>query len=80
MAKTVAAGEVQWTDILEDVKRHEEVVITQDGEPVARVVPVPSQETQPDLPMTVEEFRRRYPIKILGDIMEPLEDEWDVMK
>lgn len=80
MTKTVAAGEVQWAVILEDVKRHEEVVITEDGEPVARVVPVPSQETNPDSPMTVEEFRRRYPIKILGDIMEPLEDEWDVMK
>ena len=41
MTKVVAAGEVAWDEILEDIQRNDEVVILQDGRAVARVVPIP---------------------------------------
>lgn len=68
MTKVVAAGEVDLDDILEDVKRNDEVVIMQDGRAVARVVPIPI----PKVRMTLEELRNS--ARIVGDIME---SEWD---
>jgi antitoxin (DNA-binding transcriptional repressor) of toxin-antitoxin stability system len=68
MTKVVAAGEVDLNDILEDVKRNDEVLIMQDGRAVARVVPIPV----PKVRMTLEELRDS--ARILGDIME---SEWD---
>ena len=70
MAKTISADEVQ-THLLDLLEEHTEFVITKDGEPVARVVPI----TEPRHPMTLEELRGS--IRIVGDIMEPV-DEWDV--
>lgn len=68
MTKVVAADEVQLDDILEDVKRNDEVLIMQDGRAVARVVPIPA----PKVGMTLEELRNSG--RIVGDIME---SEWD---
>jgi antitoxin (DNA-binding transcriptional repressor) of toxin-antitoxin stability system len=68
MTKVVAAGEVQWDEILEDVKKNDEVVIMEDGRAVARVVPIPV----PKVRMTREELARS--ARIVGDIME---SEWD---
>jgi antitoxin (DNA-binding transcriptional repressor) of toxin-antitoxin stability system len=68
MTKVVAAGEVDLDDILEDVKRNDEVLIMQDGRAVARVVPIPV----PKVRMTLEELRNS--ARIVGDIME---SEWD---
>ncbi len=70
MAKTISAHEVQ-THLLDLLEEHTEFVITKDGEPVARVVPI----TEPRRRMTLEELRSS--IRIVGDIMEPV-DEWDV--
>ncbi|HEX6086475.1 MAG TPA: type II toxin-antitoxin system prevent-host-death family antitoxin [Thermoanaerobaculia bacterium] len=67
MTKTIAAEEVQWKDILDDVTtHHEEVVITKDGQAIARLVPEPSLRG----PM----YGR---IQFLGDIVEPLDEDWD---
>ena len=71
MAKTVAVGEAEWTDILKDVKKDEEVVITQDGEPVARVVPFRATRQR----RTLEELRES--IIFIGDVETPI-DDWDV--
>ena len=68
MAKTVAAGDVQWKTILEDVeKNREEVVITKDGEPIARVLPIDDAGQGPM-------FGR---IQIPGDLLAPLDEEWE---
>ena len=68
MAKTIAAAEADWPVILEDVKKHhEEVVITEDGQPIARLVPVEN-------PLRGPMYGR---IQFLGDIVEPLDEEWD---
>lgn len=68
MTKVVAAGEVEWDEILEDINRNDEVVILHDGRAVARVVPIPV----PKVRMTLEELRES--TRIVGDIME---SEWD---
>ena len=75
MAKTVSADEAQ-THLLDLIREHDEFVITDNGEPVARVVPVTS----------LEELRRpalerlRGAVQINGDITEPLDGDWDCMK
>ena len=68
MAKTVAAGEVDLDDILDEVeKHHEEVVITRDGEPVARLTWIDKSLRGPMYGT----------ITFHGDIVEPLDEEWD---
>jgi antitoxin (DNA-binding transcriptional repressor) of toxin-antitoxin stability system len=68
MAKTVAAAEADWPVILQDVKtHHEEVVITEDGQPIARLVPVENPLRGPMYGT----------VTFHGDIMEPLDEEWD---
>ena len=71
--KTVAASEVDLQGILEEVKTNDMIVITQDGKPVARVLPI----YPPLVPMTLDELRKS--IHIVGDIMEP-DDGSDVEK
>jgi prevent-host-death family protein len=67
MTTTVAVDDLDLQDILEKVeKHHEEVVITRDGEPFARITPVESLRG----PM----YGR---IQFLGDIVEPLDEDWD---
>lgn len=72
MAKSVPTDEVQ-THLLDLLKEHTEFVITKDGEPVARVVPI----AEPRRRLTLEELRRSG--RVVGDILEPV-DEWDVEK
>lgn len=63
MAKTLP-GEVPVR--LVDVIGDEEIVITRDGEPIARVVPIESTSRGPM-------YGR---IEIIGDIVAPLDEEW----
>lgn len=50
----------------------EELVITKNGEPVAKLVPYVKPQS------IVGMFKGE--IQILGDIMEPIDVEWDAMK
>lgn len=69
VTKTVSATEAQtnFLEILDDVADHHvEVLVTRAGEPVAMVVPLdrwrgPMEGT----------------VKILGDIVAPLDEEWE---
>jgi antitoxin (DNA-binding transcriptional repressor) of toxin-antitoxin stability system len=80
MTRTVAAAEMKehFDELLEELaETQEEVVVLRDGKPFMKVTPLVAASQRR---ITVEEFRRRYPVKILGDIMEPMDDEWDCMK
>jgi len=66
MAKTVAVGQAEWADIVADVKKRTEVVITEDGEPIARVIPIEN-------PMRGPMYGT---ITFHGDIVGPLDEEW----
>jgi antitoxin (DNA-binding transcriptional repressor) of toxin-antitoxin stability system len=82
MARTVAAADFEHHSLalLQEVaETNEEMLIVRDGKPLAKVIPVPSGERHPAA-LTVEEFRLRYPVRILADITEPLDDDWDVLK
>lgn len=70
MIGTTAVGDADWDQVLEDVKNRDEVVITKDGEPVARVVPV-EQGVRGPMAGT---------ITFHGDIIEPLDEQWDAEK
>ena len=67
MTKTVAVGDVELSDVLADVKQQTEVVLTEDGEPVARVIPVKNPLRGPMYGT----------VTFLGDIVEPLDEEWE---
>lgn len=73
MTKVVAAEEVELGDILEDVKRNDEVLIMQDGRAIARVVPV----SVPRPRRTLEELRKS--VRFIGDVESPV-DDWDVKR
>jgi prevent-host-death family protein len=66
MAKTVSADEAQ-THLLDLIREHDEFVITDNGEPVARVVPIDPQNHGPM-------FGR---VQFTGDVVAPLGEEWD---
>jgi antitoxin (DNA-binding transcriptional repressor) of toxin-antitoxin stability system len=66
MAKTVAVGDVDLSDVIADVKRRTEVVLTEDGEPIARVIPVENPLRGPMYGT----------LTFFGDIVEPLDEEW----
>lgn len=53
---------------------HEPITVTKHGKPVARLVPVEDS----DLPTGFGSMKGT--VMILGDIMEPLDVEWDAMK
>lgn len=77
MSKTVAVAEFQEhsIELLEEmVEKQDEVVVLKDGKPWAKVIPIPSAPIQRDL-----ESIRALGGRVLGDIVEPLE-EWDMMK
>ena len=77
MTKTVALAEAEWPELFEEVrKHHHEVIVTHDGEPIAKVVPIPEPPRRRF--RTLEELRQSG--RVVGDIMEPLDDEWDVEK
>jgi prevent-host-death family protein len=65
MAKTVSADEVR-AHLLDLLEEHTEFVITQNGEPVARVVPIAAAKRGPM-------YGR---IEFLGDVVAPLDEEW----
>lgn len=73
MAKTVTAAELQerWPAVLEELEENgEEVLITNHGRPVARVVAV-------DAPPAATLESLRLSGRIIGDIEESTGDEWD---
>lgn len=72
MSKTVPTDELP-SHVLDLLDEHAEFVITKDGTPVARVVPITVTRMR-----TLEELRGS--IRIVGDIMEPVDTEWDVEK
>jgi antitoxin (DNA-binding transcriptional repressor) of toxin-antitoxin stability system len=87
MSKTVAAAEFEAHSLalLEEVaENQEELVILDDGKPLVKVVPADWHRTttpdqiEPRRAKTLEELRGS--VTTLGDIVEPLDDEWDVMK
>ena len=67
MTEVIAAGEVAWQEILEDLKNNNKVVILQDGRAVARVVPIPV----PKVRMTLEELRQS--VIFIGDVETPID-------
>ncbi|HWW62361.1 MAG TPA: type II toxin-antitoxin system prevent-host-death family antitoxin [Thermoanaerobaculia bacterium] len=72
MTKTVPAAEAQahFLELLDDVaERNVEVLVTRDGEPVAKVVPIRAARR------SLEQLRGS--VTILGDIVSPLDEEWD---
>ena len=76
MSKTVAAAEFQThsLELLEEVaENQEELVVLKDGKPIGKLVPMPGAKKR-----SLESLRGS--VTILGDIVEPLDDEWDAMK
>jgi len=74
-------------ELLEEASRtQEEIVIIRDGKPLAKLAPVGPSAGDIQLDEVAIARRRegleklRGSVKILGDIVEPLEDEWDAMK
>jgi prevent-host-death family protein len=89
MSKTVAAEEFEAHpgELLREAReKQEELVVMEDGKPLATVIPAKwpvdiSVELEPPAGRrnrTLEELRGS--VITLGDIVEPLEDEWDAMK
>jgi antitoxin (DNA-binding transcriptional repressor) of toxin-antitoxin stability system len=63
MAKTIPAEiPVRLLDVIDEL----DLVITKDGQPIARVVPIDGADRGPM-------YGR---IKIVGDIVAPLDEEW----
>jgi prevent-host-death family protein len=76
VTKTIPAGEfkAKCLDLMDQVqKKRFEIVVTKRGKPVARVVPV--AEKLPDIFGYMKGT-----VTILGDIMAPIDVEWDVLK
>jgi prevent-host-death family protein len=76
MATTIAAGEfkAKCLKLLDEVaEKRETLIITKHGKPVAQVVPMPPQPT--DIVGSMKGS-----VTILGDIISPLDVEWDAMK
>lgn len=76
--KTMPAGKfkAQCLAVIDDVhEKHETVVITKHGKPMAKLVPLASEEEKPD---SIFGFMRGK-ITITGDIVGPIVDpeEWD---
>ena len=70
MTKTVAVGEVDLSELVDDLQADDEVVITKDGRPVARVTPIRDPLRGPMYGT----------VTFHGDITEPLDEEWDAEK
>jgi len=76
--KTMAAGKFKATclAVMDEVeKKREPVVITKNGKPVAKLVPIDSKED----PLAVFYFGKG---KIVGDIISPIVplEDWDALK
>lgn len=75
MTKTVALEETALSEIFDDLQSNDEVVVTRAGRPIAKVVPLAITERRH---RTLEELRGS--VTFIGDIMAPLDEEWDVEK
>jgi prevent-host-death family protein len=76
MASTIPAGEfkAKCLKLLDEVaEKRETLVITKHGKPVAQVVPMPVKQT--DIVGSMKGS-----VIILGDIISPIDVEWDAMK
>jgi prevent-host-death family protein len=76
MTKTMKASEckAKFLGVLDDVaSRHERVIVTKNGKPVAEIVPFIEK------PKTLLGAMKGS-IKILGDIEAPLDVEWEALK
>ena len=76
MTKTMKASEckAKFLGVLDDVaSKHERVIVTKNGKPVAEIVPFVEK------PRTLFGAMKGS-ITILGDIEAPLDVEWDVLK
>jgi prevent-host-death family protein len=76
MTKTMKASEckAKFLGVLDDVAtKHERVIVTKNGKPVAEIVPFVEK------PRTLRGAMKNS-ITILGDLDEPLGVEWDVLK
>jgi len=73
MKRKIAAGEfkAKCLHLLDEVQQtRKEIVITKRGHPVARLMPI--EEEMPEI------FgRMKGTIKILGDIISPIDEKWD---
>ena len=79
MPTTIAAGEfkAKCLKLLDEVaEKRETLVITKHGKPVAEVIPI--EETKPSLEEYLEKMKGSG--VILGDIISPIDVEWDAMK
>jgi prevent-host-death family protein len=77
--KTMAAGKFKATclAVMDEVQaKREPVVITKNGKPVAKMVPIESKEENP---LAVFRFGSG---KIIGDVVSPIADveDWDSLK
>ena len=77
--KTMAAGKFKATclAVMDEVQaRRESVLVTKNGKPVAKLVPVDVQEVDP---LAIFRFGKG---KIVGDIVSPIEplEAWDEFK
>jgi hypothetical protein len=75
MTKTVAIEETALDEIFGDLHSNDEVVVTRDGQPIAKVTGI---DSHPRRFRTLEELRKSG--RVVGDILEPLDEEWDVEK
>lgn len=66
MAKTVAVDDAELSEILADVRKQTEIVLTEGGEPIARIIPIENPLRGPMYGT----------ITFHGDIVEPLDEEW----
>jgi prevent-host-death family protein len=77
MATTVQAGEfkAKCLKLLDQVaEKRETLIITKRGKPVARVIPEPEDDRQPLF------GSMKGTVTILGDIISPIDVEWEAMK
>ncbi len=73
----IAAGQfkAQCLQLMDQVQQsREEIVITKHGKPVAKLVPVDESESRSVLGYL------RGTVEIVGDIVSPLEEEWEADK
>jgi prevent-host-death family protein len=72
MRISAAQFKAQCLKLMDDVNtRHEEVVITKRGKPVARLVPYD------EVPVPILGFMKNT-VMILGDVVQPTGEKWDV--
>jgi prevent-host-death family protein len=76
VTKTIPAGEfkAKCLDLIDQVqKKRLEIVVTKRGKPVARLVPIGTPARDPFGYM-------KGTVTILGDIISPIDVEWDALK